>query len=334
MCNDIQTALRCCIDRARRGESKISVFDLMYETNLAYPELNRALDGLAEQNEIIRKDAKTVEFIGDLNREIAEPPAAEEDFVDGDYIKVLKFCIEKGNASASSIQRNFPIGFMKACRIVDWMEQKGYISQCEDSKPREILISLNTFNTLYGDRAVEEESFDNFDLDNLFKTDDSTEDEEDEPSDFDLDEYLKTINSEDGESEEKTYFFGDDWYSKSDFAGMFKLALNRLFSWEEGPRKEIMLYNAEFKFSTGDTVKFRLDYKDGFTSLSDNGFAVRTLASRNYFGYTRAKNKIIKFIDGKRVEFKDGELHLNTGLYTCFNDFMYLYAIVEGLLGS
>ena len=46
-----------------------------------------------------------------------------------------------GTASTSYIQRKFKVGYARAGRIIDQMEQRGIISGYEGSKPRRVLIS-------------------------------------------------------------------------------------------------------------------------------------------------------------------------------------------------
>ncbi len=40
---------------------------------------------------------------------------------------------------------------MKACKIIDWMENMNYITQSEGSKPRKVLLSREEFTQRYGD---------------------------------------------------------------------------------------------------------------------------------------------------------------------------------------
>jgi S-DNA-T family DNA segregation ATPase FtsK/SpoIIIE len=49
------------------------------------------------------------------------------------------------------IQRRFPVGYIKACKIIDWMENMNYITQSEGSKPRKVLLSKEEFLNTYGD---------------------------------------------------------------------------------------------------------------------------------------------------------------------------------------
>ena len=48
--------------------------------------------------------------------------------------------METGQASTSLIQRKLRIGYNRAARIIEQMEQKGIISYKDGSKPRQILV--------------------------------------------------------------------------------------------------------------------------------------------------------------------------------------------------
>ena len=65
----------------------------------------------------------------------------DEDDDDELRIRATRLCIRKNSASVSLLQRSFPIGYVKACKIIDWMEEKGYISAANGPFPREILIT-------------------------------------------------------------------------------------------------------------------------------------------------------------------------------------------------
>lgn len=64
------------------------------------------------------------------------------------YYKALKYCIETGQASVSMIQRRFPIGYIKSCKIIDWMEKRGFISNGKNKCDRLILISQEEYDNL------------------------------------------------------------------------------------------------------------------------------------------------------------------------------------------
>ncbi|NCC80907.1 MAG: DNA translocase FtsK [Clostridia bacterium] len=71
---------------------------------------------------------------------------AEEDELIPDAAKLF---IENGQASISLLQRRFRVGYNRAARIIDQMEQKGIIGGYEGSKPRQILINLDDYDRLF-----------------------------------------------------------------------------------------------------------------------------------------------------------------------------------------
>ncbi|HCC36808.1 MAG TPA: DNA translocase FtsK [Treponema sp.] len=63
-------------------------------------------------------------------------------FSDGDdplYEKALEIVLQQGKASASYIQRRLKIGYNRAARLVEEMEQQGVVGPAQGSKPREVL---------------------------------------------------------------------------------------------------------------------------------------------------------------------------------------------------
>ena len=77
--------------------------------------------------------------------------AESETKIDDTFINALKYCVTSNQASVSMIQRRFPVGYIKACRIIDWMENMNYITHSEGSKPRKVLLSREEFVNTYGD---------------------------------------------------------------------------------------------------------------------------------------------------------------------------------------
>ncbi|WP_234987226.1 DNA translocase FtsK [Bacillus sinesaloumensis] len=57
------------------------------------------------------------------------------------FIEACEFVLEHGAASTSSVQRRFRIGYNRAARLIDMMEEQGIISESRGSKPREVLIT-------------------------------------------------------------------------------------------------------------------------------------------------------------------------------------------------
>jgi len=63
-----------------------------------------------------------------------------EDRDDPVYTEAVQFVMEQGKASISLIQRRFRIGFNRAARYVEQMEQDGIVGPAEGSKPRRVLV--------------------------------------------------------------------------------------------------------------------------------------------------------------------------------------------------
>ncbi|MCH1625348.1 DNA translocase FtsK [Fredinandcohnia sp. SECRCQ15] len=57
------------------------------------------------------------------------------------FHEACEFVLDHGGASTSSIQRRFRIGYNRAARLIDMMEDQGIISESRGSKPREVLIT-------------------------------------------------------------------------------------------------------------------------------------------------------------------------------------------------
>lgn len=55
------------------------------------------------------------------------------------FREAVKLVIESGQASVSMLQRRFPIGYSRAGRLIDSMEERGIVGPHEGSKPRKIL---------------------------------------------------------------------------------------------------------------------------------------------------------------------------------------------------
>ena len=58
--------------------------------------------------------------------------------------------LDTGQASTSLLQRRLRLGYGRAARMLDLMEQEGLIGPPQGSRPREILVSRDTLNTPTG----------------------------------------------------------------------------------------------------------------------------------------------------------------------------------------
>lgn len=62
---------------------------------------------------------------------------------------VISFVVEHGQASTSLLQRRFRIGYNRAARLIDTIEQKGIVSAANGSKPREVLVTKSQIDDVF-----------------------------------------------------------------------------------------------------------------------------------------------------------------------------------------
>ena len=65
---------------------------------------------------------------------------SEEEYEDPLYNEIVDYVIQAGKVSASLIQRKYRLGYNRAARIIDLLEERGIIGPQNGSKPREVLI--------------------------------------------------------------------------------------------------------------------------------------------------------------------------------------------------
>ena len=66
----------------------------------------------------------------------------KEDYEDPLYNEIVEFAINTGKISASLLQRRFRLGYNRAARCIDLLEERGIIGPANGSKPREVLVKL------------------------------------------------------------------------------------------------------------------------------------------------------------------------------------------------
>ena len=65
--------------------------------------------------------------------------------MDGGYDELIdaaaEVVVETGQASVSMLQRRLKLGYARAARLVDQLEEKGIVGPFEGSKPRQLLVT-------------------------------------------------------------------------------------------------------------------------------------------------------------------------------------------------
>ena len=99
---------------------------------------------------------ESIENSNKTDKEIAQEKD-EDDDTDPFLMDAIQTVVETGQASTSFIQRRFKVGYARAGRIIDQMEERGVISGYQGSKPREVLMTLDRWNELKMGKPTTEE---------------------------------------------------------------------------------------------------------------------------------------------------------------------------------
>ena len=80
----------------------------------------------------------------------AADPEPNMDELEGDELlpQAVDVVLETGQASVSMLQRRLKLGYARAARIVDEMEEKGIVGPFQGSKPRNILVTKEQWETM------------------------------------------------------------------------------------------------------------------------------------------------------------------------------------------
>lgn len=82
----------------------------------------------------------------------------EDEQINGDFDELLpravEIALEYGQASISMLQRRLRVGYARAARLVDEMEQRKIVSPFEGSKARQVLITWDMYEEMFGTGEV------------------------------------------------------------------------------------------------------------------------------------------------------------------------------------
>lgn len=105
-------------------------------------EVKRVVDFLKSQN--------TAEYDEEVISTIENEMKSNDLTNDVDVLlpDAISIVVEEGQASISMLQRRLKIGYARAARIIDQMEERGIVSGYEGSKPRKVLISKEELDSI------------------------------------------------------------------------------------------------------------------------------------------------------------------------------------------
>ena len=106
---------------------------------LSEDEIKRIVDFTIEQQK-----AKYDERLMELEKKTVEANVEKEEYDDPLYNEIVDYAINSGKISASLIQRKYRLGYNRAARIIDLLEERGIVGPQNGSKPREVLVKLES----------------------------------------------------------------------------------------------------------------------------------------------------------------------------------------------
>jgi S-DNA-T family DNA segregation ATPase FtsK/SpoIIIE len=74
----------------------------------------------------------------------------------------IELVVKTGKASASYLQRRFRVGYARAARLLDILEDKGVIGPGEGAKPRDILVTKEDLAAITGRSYLDDDTGEEF----------------------------------------------------------------------------------------------------------------------------------------------------------------------------
>lgn len=96
----------------------------------------------------VKEDIKYEE---EIIQTISKATNIKNDDVDELLEEAIAFVVQNGQGSSSMLQRKYKIGFNRAARLIDSMEERGIVGPSEGSKPRKVLITMEELAKLEGE---------------------------------------------------------------------------------------------------------------------------------------------------------------------------------------
>ena len=113
-------------------------------------EVEKVVDFIKANGEVTYNEdiIEQIEKANKTEKELEAEQAADDDGADPLLMEAIDTVVDTRQASTSFIQRRFKVGYARAGRIIDQMEERGIISGYQGSKPREVLMSKERWQEL------------------------------------------------------------------------------------------------------------------------------------------------------------------------------------------
>ncbi len=109
-------------------------------------EVEQIVEYVKGQNEVVYDE----DIIEKIERSGETPKATEDRGKEADELlpQAVEMAIEAGQASVAMYQRRLKVGYQRAARLIDQMEERGIIGPFDGTKPREVLVTKAQWNEM------------------------------------------------------------------------------------------------------------------------------------------------------------------------------------------
>ena len=128
-------------------------------------EVERVMNFLKSQNKGASYDEEALEEINRAAQKCAKGGKGEDEdddegdsggiFNDPQFLEAVDLAIKQGKIATSLIQRKIGVGYGKAAKFIDYMEDQGFVSEPNGQKPREVLITKDEWHEILSRRSLD-----------------------------------------------------------------------------------------------------------------------------------------------------------------------------------
>ena len=105
-------------------------------------EIKKLVDFVCKQHVAVYDEKFNLDAASNGGSTHSDYDANDVDNDDQLYGSVVEFVVQTKKASASLLQRKFKIGYNRAARLIDLLEERGIVGPQQGSKPREVLVEV------------------------------------------------------------------------------------------------------------------------------------------------------------------------------------------------
>jgi S-DNA-T family DNA segregation ATPase FtsK/SpoIIIE len=106
-------------------------------------------DETTELVEFINAQGHEMQTLTDISQSSGDAPDTEVDLGDPLFKEAVEVCLRHKQGSVSLLQRRLGIGYQRAARLIDKLEQAGVVSPFDGSKAREVIVDRAYVEALF-----------------------------------------------------------------------------------------------------------------------------------------------------------------------------------------